>query len=216
MESELPNLPDEDDEDEDMSDHGAKHSKGKPRSANIEYLRTLVESEHKSIDQFDKTVLALAGGSFAVSFAFLKDIVKPEVVTHKGWLMLAWACWSLSLFSTLASFYFSHLAMRTAQRQFQNGIRDETVLGGNWSRFTNCLTPASGVVFIVGLLCMSIFVTNNLSYEHGTPTTTTNSTPTAAGSAATTSQSTTGNAPTGNAPSAKSDPGAPGHTVTPR
>ena len=78
------------------------------------YLSTLVECEHQAIDQFDKTILALAGGAFAVSFAFLKDIVRPEQVTHKGWLISAWASWSLALLCTLLSFYFSHLAMRYA------------------------------------------------------------------------------------------------------
>jgi hypothetical protein len=128
------------------------------------YLRALRECEHHSIDQFDKTVLTLAAGAFAVSFAFLKDIVKPEIVTHKGWLIAAWVCWCLSLLFTLLSFFCSHHAMRHAQKKFKQRIRRERSLrGGAWGVAILWLNPSSGLAFIIGLIFMSMFVTTNLN-----------------------------------------------------
>ncbi len=172
------------------------HEPKKPKKGNGEntgtdqdaaYLNTLVECEHQAIDQFDKTILALAGGAFAVSFAFLKDIVKPEQVTHKGWLISAWFFWSVALFCTLSSFYSSHLAMRHAQRKFKEGKRREKSLRGPFDTATLILNPSAGIAFIVGLISMSFFVTYNLNYERhpdSPPTASTNATAAATTAAA--------------------------------
>jgi hypothetical protein len=168
--------------------------------ADADYLKTLVECEHQAIDQFDKTVLTLAGGAFAVSFAFLKEIVKPETVIHRNWLILAWAFWAASLTCTLSSFYSSHLAMRHAQRQFRRGIRREKNLLGPYGVAIQWLNPTSAVAFIVGLISMSVFVTTNLS--HGTEplksstTTQTNAPAASASPAATAASAATNTAPT--------------------
>ena len=86
-----------------------------------QYLKALQESEFQAIDQFDKTVLTLTGGAFGVSFAFLKDIVRPDVVTPQNFLVAAWVFWCVTLSVNLTSFYFSHLAMRRAQREYRAG-----------------------------------------------------------------------------------------------
>jgi uncharacterized iron-regulated membrane protein len=128
-----------------------------------EYLKCLSESEFQAIDQFDKTVLTLTGGAFGVSFAFLKDIVKPEVVVSKGCLVSAWAFWCLALTGSLAAFYCSHLAMRRAQRRYREGERDEAELTGLFGQAVLWLNPITGGLFIVGLFCMSVFVASNLN-----------------------------------------------------
>ena len=138
-----------------------------------EYLNTLRESEFQAIDEFDKTILALAGGAFGVSFAFLKDIVKPDVVTHKHYLIGAWICWCTTLTLNLTSFYFSHLAMRRAQRKYQDGEKEEAELGGFYHSAVMWFNPSSGVAFILGLICMSVFVTTNIDGTKPTTSTTT-------------------------------------------
>jgi hypothetical protein len=127
-----------------------------------EYLKSLLESEFQAIDQFDKTILALAGGAFGVSFAFLKDIVKPDVVVNKNYLVCAWVFWCITLAFNLTAFYFSHLAMRGAQRKYRVGERDERKLRGFAGNTVMWLNPITGGAFIAGLICMSVFVTSNL------------------------------------------------------
>jgi len=150
-----------------------------------QFLKACQDSEFQAIDQFDKIVLTLTGGAFGVSFAFLKDIVRPDAVTHQGFLVAAWVFWCLTLSVNLTSFYFSHLAMRRAQRKYRAGERDEAKLNGIFGSSVVWLNPSAGALFILGLICMSVFVTTNLyakstttpTLTAGTPaTTTTNST----------------------------------------
>ena len=142
-----------------------------------QYLKALQESEFQAIDQFDKKVFALTGGAFGVSFAFLKDIVGPGVVAHKGVLVAAWIFWCTTLFVNLTSFYFSHLAMRRAQREYRAGERDEIKLSGFFGSSVVWLNPCAGAMFIAGLICMSIFVTTNLYAKSAATNPTTASTP---------------------------------------
>lgn len=138
----------------------------KPTPEEQKYLNDLRESEFHAIDQFDKTLLMLAGGAFGVSFAFLKDIIKTDKINNPDLLTWAWMFWCLVLALNLTSFYFSHLAMRKAQRDFRPGAyNEEANLGGFYNKAVVWLNPMAGVMFIAGLICMSIFVTNNL---HGT------------------------------------------------
>jgi hypothetical protein len=127
-----------------------------------EYLKCLIESEFQAIDQFDKTILALAGGAFGVSFAFLKDIVQPDAVVSKNYLVWAWIFWGITLTGNLTAFYFSHLSMRGAQRKYCAGERNETKLRGFTGKTVMWLNPITGAMFISGLICMSVFVTRNL------------------------------------------------------
>src|SRR5690349_12843370 len=98
----------------DEDDERPRRKKKKQRSVpstppqgnfNAEYFDSLRECAHQSIDQFDKVVLTLTAGGFGVSFAFLKDIIKPEAVTHLWQLRTAWGCWILGLCATLFAFW---------------------------------------------------------------------------------------------------------------
>ncbi|MEI7731132.1 MAG: hypothetical protein WCO56_16260 [Verrucomicrobiota bacterium] len=134
-------------------------------NASDSYLNLLRENEYHAIDQFDKTVLTLAGGAFALSFAFLKDIIRTEQIQFSCCLICAWIFWVISLASTLSSFYFAHLAMRNAQRLWQKGIKSEKKLRGNYGKAIPILNLVSGIAFLFGLISMTVFVTNNLSHE---------------------------------------------------
>jgi heme/copper-type cytochrome/quinol oxidase subunit 1 len=143
-------------------DKSPPEREGEMREQDKEYLKSLRESEFQAIDQFDKVILALAGGAFGVSFAFLKDIVKANAVIGKNYLTCAWFFWCVSLGVNLLSFYLSHLSMRGAQRRYGGGEHDEAKLRGCSGKLVMICNPVSGVAFIIGLICMSIFVTRNL------------------------------------------------------
>ena len=128
------------------------------------YLNDLRESEFQAIDQFDKNLLALTGGAFGVSFAFLADVVNPANVFAITWLSVAWSAWCTALAAILSAFYCSHCAMRQAQRLFQNGERDEEKLQGRWGRTVMILNAVAGLSFLTGMVCMSVFVTSNLDH----------------------------------------------------
>lgn len=168
-----------------------------------DYLKCLMESEFQAIDQFDKTVLALAGGAFGVSFAFLKDIVHPNAVVSKHYLVWAWIFWGITLTGNLTAFYFSHLSMRGAQRKYCGGERNEKKLRGFTGNAVMWLNPITGATFICGLICMSVFVTRNL--HDAKPASTAVTVPAAATG---TPAAATGTPTTTNASTTHSQPGA--------
>ena len=45
------------------------------------YVKNLLDCEQQAIDQFDKAIMTLSGGAIAISFAFLKDIVRSGFIS---------------------------------------------------------------------------------------------------------------------------------------
>jgi hypothetical protein len=122
-------------------------------------------TERERIDQFGKTILTLTSGAFAVSFIFLKDVIKPADTTNKGCLIAAWVLWSAAMLCTLLSFYTSHLAARHAQKLFRRGLRGQDLVEAcPMEKVTRSLNPLAGVWFMVGLILMVVFVATNLTH----------------------------------------------------
>jgi hypothetical protein len=91
-----------------------------------EYRKHCVSAEQKAQDDYDKAVLTLSGGALAISFAFLKDLVGSGPLAQTQLLLWAWLLWSGSIVATLASFWFSQSALRTAIAQVDAGtIRNQ-------------------------------------------------------------------------------------------
>jgi hypothetical protein len=123
-------------------------------------------TERESIDQFGKTILTLTSGAFAVSFIFLKDVIKPTDTANKACLIAAWVLWSAAMLCTLLSLYTSHLAARHAQKLFSRGLRGlDLVEASRIGKVTRSLNPLAGVWFMVGLILMIVFVATNLTHE---------------------------------------------------
>jgi hypothetical protein len=145
----------------------------KPQDDGEAYLKSLQEGENHAIDQYDKTLLTLAAGAFGVAFAFLKEIVKADNTHAKSWLICAWIGWGGALSLSLIAFYLSHKAMGHAQKQYRAGMKEN--LGGCYDCLVKIINPIAGISFLFGLICMLVFVTQNLVYENATsnkPTTT--------------------------------------------
>src|SRR5690242_8681658 len=91
---------------------------GSPMDARLdEYRKHCVTAEQKAQEDFDKWVLTLSGGGLGTSFAFIKDLIGTGPLAHPLLLFSAWSAWAVSIVATLASFFFSQLALRTAIRQ---------------------------------------------------------------------------------------------------
>ncbi len=79
-----------------------------------EYRQQLITLEQKSVESFDKTVIALSGGALGLSLTFVKEIVDLANALQTQWLLTAWICWTTSLLCVLLSFWLSAKAMRKA------------------------------------------------------------------------------------------------------
>ena len=130
----------------------------------MDYRNWLVNAEQKSQEQFDKTVLSLSGGALGVSFVFLKDVIGPQPISHPIFLLSAWTAWALSTFSVLFSYHLSHLALRYAISQVDDGTIYEGTPGGTFAVWTNRLNKAGLFLFSIGVICITIFVSYNLSF----------------------------------------------------
>ncbi|MDR6520587.1 hypothetical protein J2789_003273 [Variovorax paradoxus] len=123
----------------------------------FEYRKSLVAAEQKAQEDFDKTVLALSGGALGISFAFLKDVIGSNPVAYPFFLFTAWVTWGFSTFSVLASYHLSHLALRKAIRQVDEGLIYKQRAGAAFAIWTARLNETGAVLFLIGVLCITIF-----------------------------------------------------------
>lgn len=128
----------------------------------VEHRKYLVEGEHKSQEQYDKTVLSLSGGALAVSFAFVKDYLSGKEAIGLEFLLAAWIAWGLSSTITLASFYTSVLAFRKSISQVDKETVYKSRVGGRASIVTDILNAAAGLLFLAGVVTAALFAAFNL------------------------------------------------------
>lgn len=152
----------EDNTEKEMEDDNIKSGDDKDIAA---YRNMLIEIEQRVAEQFDKTILTIAGGALAISLAFIKDVV-GEGTIQKGWLLVtSWASLTACLIFILISFYFGLLAYRKAQDQVDdNTIKNETP-GGYYSKILITCNALGIVLLCVGLITLFTFAYNNLSKE---------------------------------------------------
>ena len=141
--------------------------KGSPESerqtVDPAYRNHLVLAEQKSQDDFDKTVLSLSGGALGISFAFVKDMIGENPIVHPTWLWLSWVIWAFSSLAVLASFFMSHLALREAIAQCDNGTIHHKKPGGVFATLTQVLNASGALLFVAGVCFMAAFVNVNLT-----------------------------------------------------
>jgi hypothetical protein len=133
-----------------------------------DYRKWLIAAEQKSQEDFDKTVLSLSGGALGISFVFLKDVIGPQPLVLSGFLLAAWLTWAFSTFSVLTSFYLSHLALRRAIAQVDDGTIHKQQPGGIFAFLTAVLNATGAVLFLVGVCCITVFAGANLSTKGAT------------------------------------------------
>jgi hypothetical protein len=128
-----------------------------------EYRKFLVAAEQKSQEDFDKTVLALSGGALGISFTFLKDVIGANPISQPMLLFSAWVAWAFSTFAVLASYYLSHLALRRAIAQVDKGTIYKQRPGGALALWTAGLNATGAMLFLVGVLCITLFAGSNFT-----------------------------------------------------
>jgi hypothetical protein len=92
----------------------------------------------------------------------VKDIVGSKPVMHTSLLLFAWMAWGVSVACVLASFYSSQQALRQAISQVDKGQIYRQTAGGVHSQITTVLNAAGGVLFLVGIVLIVIFASQNL------------------------------------------------------
>jgi hypothetical protein len=127
-----------------------------------EYRQHLVLADQKAIEDYDKAVMALSGGALGVSFAFLKDVAGARPWSSAATLFAAWLCWGVSIVAVLASYYFSHVALRRAIGQVDAGTIRNSTPGGYFTWFTYVSNALGGLLFLAGVVLIAVFVSANM------------------------------------------------------
>lgn len=122
------------------------------------YRELLQKLENDAQEHYDKTVLYLSAGGLGISFTFLKDIVSVDNAIAIRWLIAAWASWAISVSAVLFSHYSSRVALRNAIKAIDEGRHPKNKA----DMTTTMLNASSGVLFIIGLICIMTFVIKNL------------------------------------------------------
>ncbi len=124
-----------------------------------EYWQQLNKAYIESSSQFDKQVLFFASGALALSFAFIKDIVKLSVATNKWLLISSWAFFGAVIFFSIISHY-------TSLKAINKKIHNLNASEDKGSKKLNCLTKWFNILMIVflamGLLLLTVFVAINI------------------------------------------------------
>lgn len=117
-------------------------------------------------EQCDKALLALSGGAFGVSVAFLKDIAPHFDPGTKGWIIYAWVLFLLSIVATLSSFQASACAFREFDLFIdacqQSPDNAPITFKHRWNRITIGLNILSLLFFVAGAICLAVFSYRNL------------------------------------------------------
>lgn len=134
----------------------------------IDERKSLVEGEAKSADQFDKTLVTLAGGALGVSLVFLEKIAPQPKPSSLIFLYFAWGGFVVSLLLILASFLTSQYAYRRQRRILEIRFFDENEDTRNfWLRGTQWLNWSAIMVFIFGACMLVVFSVTNVLHKLG-------------------------------------------------
>jgi len=138
-----------------------------PKSDRLKSYRDhLVLAGQKAQEDYDKAVLALAGGGLGISIAFIEKVIGPGSLVHPSLLELAWLSWAGSITMVLFSYFISRLALRRAIDQVDRG-EIHTTRPGSWLAIvTEAANVMSGLLFVVGVFLISYFALLNLEAKN--------------------------------------------------
>lgn len=131
-----------------------------------EFRNHLLETRHKSYEQFDKAVFLLSGGGLTVSLTLLKNIVPFQSAQSKCLLVTNWVLFVIPLVLTLISFLCSQKALdKQIERTDAYYLRDdeEALAKKNvFSIITKYLNYLSAISFVCGVIALLAFVYRNI------------------------------------------------------
>ena len=144
---------------------GNERTKAAVPEHHLKYREVLVGAEQKAQEEFDKTVLSLSGGGLGVSFVFLKDVIGSAPAVSPYFLTAAWVAWAMSILAVLFSYHLSHRTIHRMIEQIDAGQGDAPGFGGWHASITQWLNAIGAVLFVVGVLSITVFACVNFTHK---------------------------------------------------
>lgn len=128
-----------------------------------EHLKQQHELLKYSIEQFDKNVIYVASGSFAISFAFIKDIISNlNGAEHKNWLIASWIIFASVIFVSLIAHWISYMAQIWGVKNSNLNYKDYNKGSRCWNWSIRTMNLATIIGLFVGALFLLFFIKTNL------------------------------------------------------
>ena len=133
----------------------------------VEERKLLFGAMLESSRLFDKAIITIAAGAYALSLTMLSAFqpLKPGTLFY---LKYAWLLLGGSIVLTLISFITSQRACLRNIEIIQNRNSDNNHKNKNtWSTITSIINIATTIIFIIGLICLTKFGFLNVSQKEG-------------------------------------------------
>jgi len=130
----------------------------------LEERKSLIDAKREQTRLFDRAILTLTSGAFALSLLFFREIApKPESWTVPI-LAAAWISFCVSLLSTLISFVTSQYACSHQIKvlEAEDSKQEETGTKNIARTCTKILNWVSLIFFVIGVILLTVFGISNL------------------------------------------------------
>jgi hypothetical protein len=139
------------------------------RAARERYRDTIRQAFFQSQADYDKTLITLSSGALGISIVFVKDVIGSAVILRASLLLSAWLLWAGSLTITLGAFLTGALFLDRALTM----LKDLKVTADDTRKTPNRIQTGaavlSGLLFVGGVVCISLFAYYNLGRIDGQP-----------------------------------------------
>ncbi len=127
----------------------------------------LIDLGREASRSYDKYILTLAAGTFGLSLLFIENVTKGNIISDTKWcLVSSWVAFGVSILSTLLSFLCGQEAsskeIEILDKEFETGKTDKSKIRERLANFTKWLNRSSMVLFIIGVIFLIIFSSQNL------------------------------------------------------
>lgn len=125
----------------------------------------LLKRQLSNAENYDKAILSLSVAFLGLSLTFLKDFVPVHLANWPLLLYASWWLFALAVLATLSSYLVSQWAVNEQLRRAEEYYLHDKVDALERSmvaRATDWLNVASGLVFVLGIVLTTVFVTANV------------------------------------------------------
>ena len=129
----------------------------------LQERQSLIRGEHSDAEHYDKWLLTLSGGAFAISITFIRYIAPDPSGGSIAFLVIAWVSFLLSILATMTSLQCSQAAFQR-QREILDALQSNpNACQENWrATCVKALNWLSLGLFGLGAIMLAVFSTLNL------------------------------------------------------
>jgi hypothetical protein len=128
-----------------------------------DHLKQQREILKYSIEQFDKSVIYIASGSLAISFAFIKDIVTDFKCADSKWLLItSWIVFSSVIFISLIAHWISYMAHVWSIENDELEYEEYLKISKKWNFSIRSMNLSTIIGIFVGAVFLIIFINKNI------------------------------------------------------